>query len=445
MTAELLLVDDDRALSRSLEMSLTEADYRVECVETASEAVEMASSRRFDVALVDLGLPDGSGLDVLSTLSAKWPPVPSVCLTAKTETEAVVAAMRAGATDFLTKPVKRRRLVGALREALDLHGGSVSAAEEVEFVGSSEEWLRVVDHVELVAATPSTTVLLTGERGVGKEVAARMVHRCSARSDGPFVAVNCACLNHSLAESQLFGHEAGAFTGAEQRHEGYFEMADGGTLLLDEVGELPDSIQSKLLRALEQRTFRRIGSTQESDFDVRLVFATNRRLQKMRDEGEFRADLLDRISVFEIAIPPLRERRSDIGEFARYFAAQMSEAFDQRELELSDQALEVLGRYDWPGNVRGLKNCIERAAILARGGPICVEHLPADVRTRQAAGESASRIGEDVSLEELERAHVREVFERHDRNVTHAAEVLGVARATLRRKLEKYELADYGD
>jgi two-component system response regulator HydG len=445
MSGKLLLVEDDEVLSHSLSVSLAQADFDVDVAPTSASAMKLIDERGYDVALVDLGLPDGSGHDVLTRLSSQWPPVPAICLTARSKPDVVVAAMRAGAVDFLTKPVGRQRLLVALSDAMEEHAPQPrrDPAAEQGVVGNSQAWNRAVEHAELVAATPTTTVLLTGERGVGKEVLARLLHRRSHRAKGPFVAINCACLNHSLAESQLFGHEAGAFTGADEQHEGYFEMADGGTLLLDEVGELPLEVQGKLLRVLEQRTFRRVGANDERPFDVRFVFATNRPLVEMRESGRFRADLLDRMSVFEIEIPPLRARQSDISELASYFVERTGEQHGREQLSLSDDALDRLEAYDWPGNVRELRNCIERAAILAREGEILPEHLPEAVRSGSLTGIGVD-VGADATLDEIEQKHIGRVFEANDRNVTQSSKVLGVARATLRRKLEKYGIANYG-
>jgi DNA-binding NtrC family response regulator len=443
--ARLLVVEDRESLRRMLERALGGEGYRVDVAADEAAAVAAVDSARgearYDLVLTDLMLPGGSGLAVVEACRALSPAVPVVVMTAYGTVAAAVEAMKLGAADFLEKPVELDDLfsiVGSLlgeRDAAPPPAVEPGDAEPPAFVagpgcppivGSHRRLQSALRLLRRVAPT-ETTVLLLGESGTGKELFARALHALSPRKNGPFVAINCAAIPESLLENELFGHERGAFTGAHRREPGRFERARGGTLLLDEIGELPLQVQGKILRVLEERTYERVGSGEPQRAEVRLVAATNRDLQAMVEAGELRSDLYFRLSVFPLELPPLRERPSDVPPLARHLLARLAERHGLAPSELTPAAGELLAAQPWPGNVRQLANVLERAAILRPGGRL-----------------GAADVEEALSgAEQGDRRQLEEALERSAGDKRRAAEELGISYRTLLRRVRQYDLEGF--
>jgi len=453
---DILLVEDKESLRRVLRLTLESAGYTVGEAEDARAAAQEIARQPFRLVLTDLRMPHGSGLDVLRASKAADPEVPVVLMTGYGSIDEAVQAMKDGAHDFLQKPVDSNHLLLLVERALEqvrLRTENVLLREEwsrrygfPRIVGESDAIKRAVSETQRVAAT-DTTVLLLGESGTGKELFARAVHHLSPRRDRAFVALNCAAIPETLIESELFGHERGAFTGATERRPGKFELAAGGTIFLDEIGELPLAVQGKLLRAIEEKVVDRIGGRAPVPVDVRIVAATNRDLERATHEGSFRRDLYFRLAVFPVRVPPLRERGEDVLLLARHFAAQYGRELRRREAVLSDGAIEALRAHSWPGNVRELENAIERACILADSLTLA----PADLGLGPSAKEDeAGFAGFDYTgtLSEaaeraarvVERRKISAALAAHGGNKTRAAEELGVSYKTLLTKIKDYDL-----
>lgn len=444
------MVEDDRDLAFALERLLSRAGYNVEVAGDASSARHARARFGFDAVLLDLGLPDTDGLELLSTFVAEDASCPVVVLTGLDDAAHAVQALRRGAADYLTKPAPNEAVLHAMESSLErsslarrleAKGRCVPGAETL--VGDSPAWLRAATALSAAALSQKTSVLLTGESGTGKELAANLIHRQSGRASGPFVTVNASCFTAALLDSELFGHEAGAFTDARTLRRGLFELAGGGTLFLDEVGEMPLELQPKLLRVLEGHPFRRIGGERELRTDVRIVSATNRTLAKEVEKGRFRADLFQRLRVLEIELPPLRERGDDVLNLAAHFFRRISSEMGFHSVRVAPATFERLASYPWPGNVRELRNVIERALVLARGREVTPCHLPAEVSRDGEGGHVLPFSGArsqtaSLPLEEVVRRHVLETFRAAGGNVTRAAQSLGISRVALRRHLEKY-------
>ncbi|HPA52805.1 MAG TPA: sigma-54 dependent transcriptional regulator [Thermoanaerobaculia bacterium] len=449
----MLLVEDRESLRSMLAETLGGEGYRVEAVATGDEAVRrLSEGRRYALVLTDLKLPGADGLAVLDAALANDPSVPVVLLTGYGTVETAVAAMKRGAADFLNKPVDVDLLLLLVKRHVEARRSAVARAllaEEAGLAGMPRILGRspaLADALERLrrAAPSDVTVLLTGESGTGKELFARALHALSPRRAGPFVAVNVAALPEGLVENELFGHEKGAYTGAGERRAGRFELADGGTLFLDEIGELPLGAQTKLLRAVEERTFLRVGGTVPLSVDVRLVVATNRDLAQRVKAGAFREDLYYRLDVFPVKLPPLRARREDVPELARAFARSSGEGARGRAFEIGAGAAEKLAAWDWPGNVRELKNVVERAVLLAEGPVI----RPADV-VLGAPGEDAPTTPTlDGTLEETaerwrragEAARIRRALEEAGGDRTAAAAALDIPLKRLAQRLRDLRL-----
>ncbi len=457
---DILLVEDKESLRRVLRLTLEQARYTVtEAADARAAQVEIARTP-YRLVLTDLRMPHGSGLDVLRAARAADPFVPVVVMTAYGSIDEAVQAMKDGAHDFLQKPVDSNHLLLLVERALEqarLRTENMLLREEwsrrygfPRIIGESDAIKRAVAETQRVAPTEAT-VLLLGESGTGKELFARAVHHLSPRRDKPFVAINCAAIPETLIESELFGHERGAFTGATDRRPGKFELATGGTVFLDEIGELPLGVQGKLLRAIEEKTVDRIGGRASVAVDVRIVAATNRELQQASERGEFRRDLYFRLAVFPVEIPPLRVRDDDVLLLARHFAAQFGKELRGREAVLSDASIERLRAHAWPGNVRELENTIERACILADtlmleprdlGLPVkdadkteAVTPTFADLDLSGSLGAATER-----TVRLVERRKITEALRAHDGNKTRAADTLGVSYKTLLTKIKDYEL-----
>ena len=444
----ILVVDDEPSLRRLLSFTLARRGFRVALAETGEQAVEMIELDPPDICLLDVMLPGIDGLEVLRRARRLVPDLPVIMMTAFGTVERAVEAMKLGAHDFIAKPFDMDRLSIAVKNALSMGRLSRQVRRLTDELRARAGFRGIVGAdaglaptVELVRKGVPTalTVLLLGESGVGKELFARAIHDESPRAGGPFVAINCAALPEALLESELFGHERGAFTGADRRRVGRFEAADGGTLFLDEVAETSPAVQAKLLRALQERRATPLGGCEGRPFDVRVVCASNRDLQGLVREGLFREDLYFRLAAFPVTIPPLRERRGDVALLARHILGEGGPALDAA-------ALERLERHDWPGNVRELQNALRRAAALCGEGPIRAEHLPPGLGERagasaRRAGEAAQDAAEIETLEEVERRHVLRAVELCAGNLAEAARRLGVGRSTLYRKLESWGVA----
>jgi two-component system response regulator AtoC len=455
MLPTLLIVDDERSTREGLRSALEE-EFDVYVAPGSTEAMRILKAERIDLLLTDLRLGGDSGMDLLdAALKLPEPPV-AVMMTAYGSVDTAVEAMRRGAWHFVTKPLNLDEVEMLLKRALRnrrLETENVQLARQIQethkldrLIGKSPEMTRVEELIRQVAPTRAT-VLIEGESGTGKEVVAQAIHHLSGRPAGKLVTVHCAALSPQLLESELFGHEKGAFTGAAQRRIGRFEQADGGTLFLDEIGEIDAATQVKLLRVLSERTLERVGSNTPVKVDVRVVAATNRSLRAMVDAGTFREDLFFRLNVVRIGMPPLRTRREDIVLLANVFLKEFAAENGRPVKPLTDSALERLLAYDWPGNVRELRTAIEHGVVMSNESEIGLRHLPVflaaggDLRP-EAAG-LAAVTGPDpgiLNLQELETRAIRSALAAADGNRTRAAELLGVSRRTLQRKLNLLHL-----
>jgi len=445
----ILLVDDDANILTTLGMRLEAMGYRVATASDGPAAIEATARTEPDLVLLDLRLPGMSGLEVLSAIKATHPTTEVVLLTAQGSVETAVAAMRAGAFDFAEKPINAQRLGIILEQALNRREDRREMARLKEslkdlgrfghMIGKSEPMQTLYQFIEQVAATEAT-VLVTGESGTGKELIARTIHDMSHRAAGPFFAVNCSAIMSSLWESEIFGFEKGAFTGAAKRHKGYLEQAQGGTLFLDEIGEMSADTQAKFLRVLETRTLRRVGGSQDIDLDIRVVAATNRDLEVAIGDGGFREDLYYRLNVFTLEAPPLNERKSDIVLLAQTFLRQFGEDYGKHGVRLDGEAEAHLLAYHWPGNVRELRNAMERAVIVVSDGVVGLRHLPPQLGRQPTA---SIEVGlpealEKVTVAEMERRLITHTLEREGGNKTRAAKALGISLKTLHNKLARY-------
>ncbi|WP_044889287.1 sigma-54-dependent transcriptional regulator [Myxococcus hansupus] len=450
MPGRVLVVEDEREMRAMLEKGLTRRGFAPVALPSADEALGLLAAEDFDVVLTDLRMPGMDGLALCERIALNRPDIPVVVVTAFGSLETAVAAIRAGAYDFVTKPIDVDALVLVLERAVQHR----ALREEVRrlrqelgrrddsgtVVGESPAMKQAYALIDRVADLDST-VLITGESGTGKEVAARAVHTRGRRKDGPFVAINCAAMPEALLESELFGHAKGAFTDAKAARTGLFVQANGGTLFLDEVGELPLTLQPKLLRALQERTVRPVGGDTEVPFDARIVSATNRDLELAVEEDRFREDLYYRLNVIGVELPPLRARGNDVLALSQRFIEQFASRTGKRVLGPSPAAAQRLLAYGWPGNVRELQNCLERAVALTSFEELTVDDLPERVRnySQPRVVPETQDASELVTLEELERRYIHRVLEAVGGSRTLAARILGVDRKTLYRKLERDE------
>lgn len=452
MNGRVLIVDDEQSMCELLESALTKRGYDTAWRTSADQAFELLDGKDYDLVLTDLNMRDMSGLELCERVVASRPDVPVVLVTAFGSLDNAIAAIRAGAYDFITKPVEMDALAlvveraiqhRTLKEEVKRLRQAVDATRQFDDMIGDSPAMRKVNDLILRVADSDANVLITGESGTGKELVARALHSRSARSAGPFVAVNCAAVPETLLESELFGHAKGAFTDARQARTGLFVQASGGTLFLDEVGEMPLGMQPKILRALQERRVRPVGGNTEVNFDSRLVTATNRDLETEVEERRFREDLYYRINVVRIEVPPLRGRGNDLLLLAQHFIERAASRSGKSVVGLVSAAAEKLLSYDWPGNVRELENCMERAVALTRYDQVTVEDLPEKVRSYQSshvvvASDDPSEL---LPMQEVERRYIQRVLKSVGGNKTQAAKVLGFDRRTLYRKLERYGLA----
>jgi len=442
----LLLVDDDDAFRAVMAGELGHRGFEVTVASSGEEALRKLAAEQPDVILLDLQLPDMTGLEVLREAAKESPGSEVIMLTGHGSMDTAVEAIRMGAFDYVSKPCPLDELEVRIQRALErqalnrrtsvLERGLTPRDPGDWFVGSSRKFLKLLALTERVAPSDST-VLITGETGAGKEMVAKLLHSRSPRAKRPFVVVECAALQEELLQSELFGHERGAFTGADRRKAGLFEVADGGTIFLDEIGEVSPSTQVKLLRVLDTGSFRHVGGTTEIKVDVRVVAATNRDLERRVAQGLFREDLYYRLSTIILRLPPLRERERDIDLLTQHFIGLLNDRFGLQK-RIGSDALELLREHDWPGNVRELLHAVERAVILCEGDEIAPAHLPRTVRSGTETTRSYSG-GEPLpSLADLERSHIEKVLDSVEGHRGKAARILGISERNLYRKLKAY-------
>jgi len=436
--ASLLVVDDELIVRDSLDKWFREEGYGVTVAESAQEALARMAAKRFDLALVDIKMPGTDGVELQRRMHEIDSDMLVIMMTGYASVETAVAALKNGAYDYVSKPFDPDDISHTVHNALAhkqaqqenarLRETVASVVRPQEIVGQSPSMVRVFEAIQTVGPTDAT-VLISGESGTGKELCARAIHAASSRHYNPLVVLHCGALAETLLESELFGHEKGAFTGAQYRKKGSFEVADGGTVFLDEVGDITLKTQTDLLRVLQEREITRVGSTHPIHVDFRCIAATNKNLERLVEAGRFRPDLYYRLNVFQIQLPPLRERRGDISALVEHFIRKFSASMNKRIIRVSPGAMALLDRYQWPGNIRELENAIERAMVVAQEPEIREE----DFALRLPVAEHSPR-----TLEEIERAHILAVLEDCKGNQTLASEVLDIDRVTLHNKLKKY-------
>jgi DNA-binding NtrC family response regulator len=450
MTAEarkdrvcMLVVDDEVIVRESLEGWFTEDGYDVNTADSARAALRLAAENHYDIALIDIKMPNVDGLELQSRLAEVAPDLTVIIMTAYATVETAVTALKAGAYDYIVKPFDPDELSHLVRRAqehrslqsenLRLKHSLETVAPSVEIIGEAPSMARVHELIDAVAPTDAT-VLIQGESGTGKELVARAIHARSPRRYNPIVEVHCGALAEGILESELFGHEKGAFTGANYRHKGKFEQADGGTIFLDEIADISARVQVELLRIVEEKRVTRVGGKHSTPVDFRIVAASNRDLREEVKEGRFREDLFWRLDVVPIELPPLRERLADIPRLAEHFLARFCKSMNRKGLKFAQEAVEALQAYHWPGNVRELQNAIERAVVLGTPPTIEASDLPHYVTDKTGARPSTG------SLADVERAHIEAVLTQHEWNISRAARTLEVDRGTLYNKIHKYGL-----
>ncbi len=447
----ILLIDDDDSLRRVAEYNLREEGYDVVTAAAGAEGLQLFRDRSIDLVLTDIRMPEMDGLDLLARLKAIQPDLPVVLLTAHGTISSAVEAMKLGAFDYLTKPFDRDRLRATVRKALDMAALATEnrqlrqvIAERFSFanmIAGSRAMRAVTDTAGRVAQT-ETTVLLDGESGTGKELLAKAIHFHSSRSRGPFVTINCGAIPEQLLESELFGHRRGSFTGAVADKKGKFEVADRGTIFLDEIGELPLMLQVKILRVLQEREIDKVGDTRPIKVDVRVIAATNRDLEKMIADGTFRDDLYYRLAVVSIRMPPLRERADDIPLLVDHFLDKHAGRLGKPRPQVDKRVYAAFNRYAWPGNIRELENVIERALVLDRDGVLAMDDLAERLQSaeRQVGTLRMELPDEGISLEEVEKELLRAALHKHSWNQTRAAAYLRITRSTLLYRMQKFGL-----
>jgi two-component system response regulator PilR (NtrC family) len=457
-TPRILVVEDELGMREILEMMLQRIGYNVELASNGRKALEMLAAQRFDLLLCDIRLGDLTGLEVLKNAKAKDPDTVVIMISAYATTETAVEAMNLGAYDYVPKPFNLEELQETLRKALDLktlEKEKQRLDDELQktlhfgcIVGNSPQMMHVYKLIRQAAPT-RTNILITGESGTGKELIARAIHAESDRAAQPFVVINCGGIPETLMESELFGHKKGSFTGATQDKKGLFAVADKGTLFLDEVGEITPQIQVKLLRAIQERVFRPLGSNEDLAVDLRIICATNKNLEAEVIAGRFREDLFYRLNVIEIRIPPLRERKNDLRLLAQHFLEKYSRQMNKQITKFSSYVIDLLQRYDFPGNIRELENLIERSVALSTTNIILPDSLALSVhknrwiegvgKKRFDLDEVSKGVDLDHILEQIEQAYIHRALECSSGNTTKAAELLGVTVRSLRHRISKFD------
>lgn len=447
MKGRLLIIEDDPDLGPVLELEFVDYGYEVQWVQSCNAGLEALRQHAVDLILLDQHLPDGTGYDLLGQIKAAEPQMPIIMMTAIHDLELAIESLKAGASDFIHKPFKSEELLRVTDKAIEsrrmqrklsiLQEETRPPVSNSEFIGCSQAMLEVSKRIALCAQSHAN-VLITGESGTGKEIVAKLIHHHSGLK-GPFVAVNAAAIVDTLLESELFGHEKGAFTGANARKLGRFELAQDGTIFLDEIGDLAQPLQAKILRVLQEGTFDRVGGTQTISTNARVITATHRDLHGEVSEGRFREDLLYRLNVIHIHIPPLRERRDDVPLLVGALMDRIAPKVHRPPLRVSDAAMKALVSYDWPGNVREMENLLTQAIVNARDGWLTPELLPLQNRTvivANAPGDS----GPLLSLDEIEAQHIQRVLQHTQGHKGQSCEILAISRPALDRKIKKYQL-----
>ncbi len=439
---KLLIVDDELSVRDSLAKWFTEEGYDVATAENANEALTRVAEQTFDVALVDIKMRGTDGIELQRRLHEIYPDMLVIIMTGYASVETAVAALKNGAYDYVNKPLDPDEIAHLIAKAMShrrtqqenarLKETVAEIARPNDIIGQSAAMKRVFDAIDTVAPTDAT-VLVTGESGTGKELVARALHSGSARRFHPLVVIHCGALTETLLESELFGHEKGAFTGAQYRKKGKFEIAEGGTVFLDEIGDISLKTQTDLLRVLQEREISRVGGNQTIKVDFRVVAATNKDLEQLIEEGKFRPDLYYRLNVFRIEMPPLRDRREDVPVLVDHFVRKFSAEMSKRITSVSPAAMNGLQQYNWPGNVRELENAVERAMVVAQEPELREQDFTLKSKTEVGLG-----IGDVRSLEDVERAHILRVLDECSGNQTRTADVLGIDRVTLHHKLKRY-------
>lgn len=446
MDATILIIDDEEHMCWIIEKAMSKEGYKTISAADGKAGLDQVTIAQPDLVLLDLRLPDMSGIDVLRILKQEYPAIPVIMITAHGTVESAIEAMKIGAADYISKPfdmeelkiiISRSLEVVELATQVDYLRGELGEKLNTKLIGKSNAIAEVKQIVTKVADTPAT-VLIEGESGTGKEVVARLLHVQSTRAKKPFVAVNCAAIPENLLESELFGYERGAFTGAVSRKRGKFEIAAGGTIFLDEIGDIPPHIQVKLLRVLQERVFERVGGNDSIRMDARIIAATNRNLKKSVQEGGFREDLYYRLQVIPICLSPLRERKEDVPELVEHFLKKYD--YRRRIKGFHPEALKIMCDYSWPGNIRELENTVERAVILCSDDLIPASYLPHEMKdTSHPKGQFAIEIPEHgISLEDVERELIMKALVKSGGNQTKASGLLGITRSALIYRMDKY-------
>jgi DNA-binding NtrC family response regulator len=437
----ILIVDDEQIVRDSLTHWFEEDGYQVSAASDAFDVLKDLQPNKYDIMLVDIKMPKMSGLELLEKVKQIDPECIVIIITAYASVSSAVQALKNGAFDYITKPIDPDELSHLIKNAIkqkSLKKENIALKTSIDeifsfegLIGESPEMKKIFELIKIVAPQ-DTTVMIRGESGTGKELIARAIHMNSPRRYYPIIPVNCGAFTETLLESELFGHEKGAFTGAQYRRKGKIEMANGGTLFLDEVGSVSPKMQVELLRVLESKQFTRVGGNEIVKVDFRLISATNENLEKLVEEGKFREDLYYRLNVFTIYVPPLRERRSDIAILANHFVQKFARQMNKPPLKISDEAMEILLNYNWPGNVRELENAIERAMVIGKPPEIKPSDLPFHLEKNY--------FNDSDSLEEVEKNHISRVLKKYDWNISRAAAALEIDRVTLYNKIKKYGL-----
>jgi two-component system response regulator AtoC len=462
----ILVVDDEALICWSLANSLDKAGYLVETAGSAAEAREKLSFHPHAV-LLDIRLPDASGLEMLKEFRVADEDLAFLMITADANVDTAVQALRLGADDFIGKPFDLERVKHALHQIFEQKQLKKQVAclrrrlrkkeEGDQLIGNSRKMIELAKMIRVCAETDCRTVLILGESGTGKELVARAIHQYSARADEPLLDINCSAIPENLLENELFGHEKGAFTDASDRQKGIFELAEGGTVFLDEIGDMPLSMQAKILRVIETKRYRRLGGKEDLQANVRIIAATNQNLPAMVRDGRFRGDLFFRLNVMSLDLAPLRERKEDIPKIVQYFITRLNDEYGRSITGVTPEAMADLIGYDWPGNVRELRNAVERAMMLEGGRLLTPDHLPCEIRQRPKEGEIFQRRRESsaeerpfrfvlplegISMEEVEKEFIHQALERHNGNQTMAARCLRISRDTLRYRMKKFGLGE---
>lgn len=457
MPKTILIIDDEKTIRWSLSEALTESQFEVLDAENGEQGLDLFKTKLADLVLLDLKLPGENGIQILKQIKCVEPGVPVIMMTAYGEIETAVEAMKNGAYDFILKPFSLEKLKVAITNALEaqrlkreisyLREKTSGANVFGNFIGQSPPMLEIFDKIKKIGESKANTILITGESGAGKELVARAIHSCSYSESRPFMEINCASVPETLLESELFGYEKGAFTDAKSRKKGLVELAEGGTLFLDEIGEMGITLQARLLRVIENKTFRRVGGVQDLKVNTRIISATNRDLEKEIEDKSFRKDLYYRLKVIPIHLPSLRERKEDIHLLTNYFIEKFNKELHKQVKPVRADVLDAMIDYNWPGNVRELKNVIERAMLLDAEEDILREHLPVEIRKDDRPTPDTKKSAQliaafyPMTLKEIERIQIERTLSQTNGNKSRAATILGISRQTLREKLKTFQEA----